>query len=97
MGKAYLRGSLLEALTAMLGLTGWALLTWGLMEATGQQWIWKLSLGSLFIGLFGLGTLWHLFKAGLLGLTMDQKDEGATDGSASDGSTEGSTDTSSTS
>ena len=90
MGKAYLRGSLLEELTAMLGLIGWVLITWGLQEATHQQWIWKVSLGLFLLGLVGFGTLWHFFKAGLLGLTMDQE-EGVTDGSANTGSKESST------
>lgn len=88
---AYLRGSNgREALAWITFLAGWTLGTWGLVEATGSTWVWKVSAGLLLLGLFGYGTLWQLFRAGLLGLTDDQ-DQGATDGRTGDSGTTSST------
>ena len=81
----YLRGVSGEVWAGATGLAGWLLLTWGVQEIVGRLWVWKVSMGLLLLGLFGFGTMWQLFRAGLLGLTDDQ---GATDeGTASDGST----------
>lgn len=75
----------MEALVGLAGLIGWALVTWGLTELIADPWVWKVSVGLLCLGLFGYGTLWQIFRTGLLG----QTERGATDGDADDSGPEG--------
>jgi len=85
--KAYLEGvNGPEIVVGLLGLGGWALTAWGLAELIGQSWVWKLSAGLLLLGLFGYGTVWQLFRAGILGLNQGADE----DGTSSDSRTKGS-------